>query len=627
MKSIFINAIIFLLCSIGAIAANGQERFPDLDVNGAGWGIWIDNGLVNPGEAVRMTVSVPLNTSANQLPNFLEIHPRYLEDSLNKIEKISIKWTRAENDRQWQASATYRPRQAGNYYAAIRFYGHEIFSYFSVWKPGLTAVNFWMQEPAEFHDGNNLKDIYLPAVKAGHLPVDYELVLVGELVFKKDWEPRKLFREAQVETGAEVVPFFDGGYFHKLDPEFTSRFNEITDKIQGYENLVSKETQAVHGLKKLPDPTFHDLTVSQCASIIHGAQQYWKQWGFRPFTGIGTYSPSNALVQTCRDMRLKWISGIFSDYDFTDGLDRWESGWRQKHRGMPSFPYLISQTDYRWTGKADGQSTMMFPGWQNLPVWDHEDRHQYGTDITSFNGYSGLSPLERMMLFSKVFERDNELAGNTFPLAETFCVQMNNPKNGAMMLGLADRARQGKLIFVHKRYLQTYFKEHHINSNPDICYTIPDAELASGRPAAYSFSNETVWEGTDGKAAFISNPTAPLEKGRSIYLPVWWYDYRNAGALSPKVNLASVDLSGVTVEPGDSSAGKILIVQSPKAIEGLPICLWNLNIHTRPGARWVKTYHAMKVAAPEQIGAKAVMWIIRPSLHAGKNIIPLYEKH
>jgi hypothetical protein len=33
----------------------------------------------------------------------------------------------------------------------------------------------------------------------------------------------------------------------------------------------------------------------------------------------------------------------------------------------------------------------------------------------------------------------------------------------------------------------------------------------------------------------------------------------------------------------------------------------------------------MKVAAPEQMGANTIMWIIRPSFRAGKTIIPLYE--
>ena len=102
---------------------------------------------------------------------------------------------------------------------------------------------------------------------------------------------------------------------------------------------------------------------------------------------------------------------------------------------MPSFPYLISQTDFRWTGNTDGQSTMMFPGWQNLPVWDHEDRHEHGTDPGSYNGFTGLSPVQRMMLYSQVFERDNQLAQNAFPLAVTFCIQMNNPDNHALLQG------------------------------------------------------------------------------------------------------------------------------------------------------------------------------------------------
>lgn len=597
----------------------------DLHATGADWGIWVNNGLVNPGETVRMTVSFPLGTPFTNLPGVLEIHPRYLEEAQPVVEKIPLKWKNGSKATQWQALINYRPRLAGNYYAAIQCNGQEVFSYFAAWKPGITAVNFWMQMPAEYHDTGNLKDLYLPDVRLGHLPVDYELGLVGELVFAPQWKPRELFRQAQVEAGAEVIPFLDGGYFHKLDPEFAGRFQAISDQVEGYHNLISQATQAIHGFRKLPDPNFHSLTVGQCSAVIEGARNYWKAWGFRPFTGISTYSPSTTLVESCRQKGVKWISGVFADYDFTDGGDRWQVGWRQKHRGMPSFPYLISKTDYRWTGKADEQATMMFPGWQNCPVYDHEDHHEAGTDPGTYNGASGLSPVQRMLLFSKTFERNNQLASNSFPLAETFCIQMNNPNNPAVLKGLIDRARQGGLVFIHKRYLQIYFSEHHIKANPNVCYTIPDAEIAAGHSTTYSFGYESVWEGADGKAAFISEPTAPLPKGRSVHLPVWWYDYRHAGPLSPEENLTSMDLSGVTLEVETGAGGTSLVIQSSRALDGLPICLWDLNAGVKPDAAWIKKNRAMRVAAPEPMGTNTVMWIIRPIVQAGKTQIPLHE--
>lgn len=620
---VVVSSLIFLTSLHETVAADLHNPLANLSESGADWGIWIDNGLVNLGETVRMTVSVPLNTAFTNLPAVMEVHPRYLENTQTVVEKVPLKWKKIPEKNQWQSPVSYRPRQAGNYYAAIQFNGQEVFSYFAAWKPGITAVNFWMQMPAEYHDAGNLKDLYLPEVRLGHLPIDYELVLVGELVFTPHWKPRELFRQAQVEAGAEVIPFLDGGYFHKLDPEFAGRFEAISDQVGGYHNLISEETRAVHGFKKLPDPNFHSLTVGQCSAVIEGAQNYWKAWGFRPFTGVSTYSPSDTLVESCRQKGLKWISGVFADYDFTDGGDRWEVGWRQKHRGMPSFPYLISETDYRWTGKADQQTTMMFPGWQNCPVYDHEDRHEAGTDLGTYNGAPGLSPVQRMMLFSKAFERNNQLANNSFPLAETFCIQMNNPNNPAVLKGLIDRARQANLIFIHKRYLQTYFSEHHIKSNPNVCYTIPDAVIAAGHSSTYSFRYEAVWEGADGKAAFISDQTAPLEKGRSIHLPVWWYDNRNAGPLSPEKNLPSVDLSGVTLEIAKGAGGTSLVIQSPRAMDGFPICLWDLNAGVKPSAAWIKKNRAMQVAAPERMGTNIVMWIIRPVVQTGKTIILL----
>src|ERR1039457_1532253 len=224
------NLIFFSSCS-RIIASDVQDAFENLKEVGADWGIWIDNGLVNPREQVRMTVSVPLNTSDTDLPAVLEVRPRYLEAPQTTAEEIPLKWEKLSERNRWQALVSYRPQQAGNYYAAIQFYGHEIFSYFAAWKPGITAVNFWVDMPVEYHAAGNLKDLYLPEVKSGHLPFDYELVLVGELVFRADWDSRELFRHAQVEAGAEVVSFLDGGYFHKLDPEFTERFERITNLV------------------------------------------------------------------------------------------------------------------------------------------------------------------------------------------------------------------------------------------------------------------------------------------------------------------------------------------------------------------------------------------------------------
>ena len=110
--------------------------------------------------------------------------------------------------------------------------------------------------PAEYHTRGDLKDLYLPEVRLGHLPIDYELVLVGLLVFEADWPPRERFRRAQVEAGAEVVPFFDGGYFFKADPQFTRQFEEITTKLpKEAQAYVSQKSLAFHDTM-LPDPPF-----------------------------------------------------------------------------------------------------------------------------------------------------------------------------------------------------------------------------------------------------------------------------------------------------------------------------------------------------------------------------------
>lgn len=612
-----------------------RDAFSDLAQTGSEWGVWIDNGLVRPGETVLITVSVPLATPAADLPKAIEVHPRYLEAPQTPVVSLPAEWRRSEEKKRWIAKAEYQPNEAGNYYAAIHFLGEELFSYFAAWKPGMMAVNFWAFYAPEYHATGNLKDLYLPQIRKGHLPVDCELALLGEKVFTENWAPKALFRRVQVETGAEVVPFLDGGYFHKLNPDLKARFEAVTETMpDDCRKMISEETMAVHGMKRLPDPTFHGLSVEQSTKVIEGAERFWKEWGFRPFSGVGTYSPGNALVEACRARGKTFISGVFPDYIFNDGGERWEPGWVQNHRGMPSFPYLISEVDFRRAGKADAQFTMMFPGWQNLPIWDGGlpwKFGRYGSDV-GFFGYkyeNGTSPTpaDRIMMQVDAWERSNQLARNDFPLAMTLCMQMNNRYVPDVFEAIIARAARGNLIFVHKRYLPEYFKNHRIETSPQIAYTIPDGEIIKGvakfAEKRYAFSDSVVWEGALGKAAFISEATEPLPTGRSIHLPVWWYDFRNAAPLGPEKNFPAVDLTQVTLLVQKEALGTKLIVQSPVAIDGLPICLWDLELCEEKSPEWIKKHRAVQVAAPKRMGQNATTWIIRPAINAGETVIVL----
>jgi len=107
-------------------APETQNPLEKLEASGADWGIWIENGLVNPGEAVRMTVSVPLSIPYTNLPALLEVHPRYLEEAQKPVEELHLDWEKISKENLWRARVRYRPRQAGNYFAAIQLYGREI---------------------------------------------------------------------------------------------------------------------------------------------------------------------------------------------------------------------------------------------------------------------------------------------------------------------------------------------------------------------------------------------------------------------------------------------------------------------------------------------------------------------
>jgi hypothetical protein len=589
-------------------------------------GVWIDDGLVGVGENVHMTVALPGDQSIHKLPPVLVIHPRYLEDPTATVEAIRLKWEKSQDGARWSAVVDYQPQRAGNYYAAIQDENRECFAYFAAWKPGLTVTTFWVFMAAEYHAMGNLADLYLPEIRAGHLPFDYELALVGEQVFKDDWEPRPRFREAQEETGADVIPFFDGGYFHKLDPQFTKRFEDVTQKMSPDADGVSRETYAFRD-RMLPDPTFHGLTIEQCESLINGARRYWKRWGFRDFTGISTYSPSHLLVEACRRQGLPWISGVFQDYSLHDGRDRWLGSWVQEHSGMPSFPYIVSRDDYRRAGACDQQCTMMFPAQRNLPVWDYESFHWAAVDAQNFQGWTNTTMVKRMMDFADAYRRNDALCRYDFPYVISYCIQFPSyiQANRDVLNSLIERAGKGQTIFAHKRDIQEYFRKHNIQRSPDLTCGMPDGELTAGAPAPLTkgiqISYEAWWEGADGKAAFVSNNVPQLGFSQAPYLPIWWFDFRGKPTLSEKVNLPKEDLSSVTAEVIQDGEKKVLVIRSPRAIRGLPICLWNLSKGMKVDEAWIRKNRAMRVAAPKSQGQDATMWVIRPDVITGENRI------
>ena len=106
---------------------------------------------------------------------------------------------------------------------------------------------------------------------------------------------------------------------------------------------------------------------------------------------------------------------------------------------------------------------------------------------------------------------------------------------------------------------------------------------------------------------------------------MWWYDYRTVRPMSPEKNLPAVDLSGVTLEVEKTPERTSLLFQSPRAIDGLPICLWGLDTGINKSAAWIRKNRALRVAAPQRMGAKAVRWIIRLMIQAGRTLITLNE--
>lgn len=557
--------------------------------------IWIENGLIKPGEEVRMVIA---DRAQNEnKPATLVIYPLYLETGRAIRETMALEWN-VKPDGHAEAEVVYSPTRPGNYYAEAPAEDGPRSAYFSVWEPGMTVVSFWSPFADSFHSRGNHKDLYMPEVRAYKLPMDFELMLVGDNTFIDTWYLHRKLRQAQQDVAADVVPFFDGAYFHRVHPDFMTRLN--------YDEAG-----------RMPDPTFHGLTAEQCGLLIDGARRYWKRWGYRDFTGISTYSPSNSLMLACREAGIRWVSGLFPEYDFTDGKWAWQSAWVQRHAGMPEFPYYPGADDFRKAGVRNDDALMIFPADRRNPVLNHAGFYAHGTDTLNCIRHFGDAAPDKLMEYAELFIRNNRLLQAQSPFAISFTLQMDDldsdglvAVNRELLRRLAQRARAGDVIFAHKRHLQQYYGRHE-PATPDVACCVGDLladaprdavkrfhfsrghEDSAGTPgeadqADYDlFGAEYVkeepfpevvwWEGVDGKAAFVARVPngVKVDYDGSPHLPFWWYDYRRPYAYGDRDKPERVKLAGVAcrIEPGGGD-DRWLVIDSPAALSELPVCLW-----------------------------------------------------
>ncbi|MFB9279570.1 hypothetical protein [Cohnella cellulosilytica] len=562
--------------------------------------LWIDNGLVKPGEEVRIAVSE--RSSNENKPETLTIYPLYLETGRAIRETVALEW-RAKSDAQAEAVVVYTPTRPGNYYAEVVTEDGPRSAYFSVWEPGMTIVSFWSAFADSFHSRGNHKDLYMKEAKAYKLPLDFELMLVGDNTFISTWYLHRKLRTAQQEVAADVVPFFDGAYFHRVHPDFQDRFNYDEEG-------------------RVPDPTFHGLTAERCGKLIEGARSYWKKWGYREFTGISTYSPSNSLMLACRQAGVRWVSGLFPEYDFTDGRALWQSAWVQRHAGMPEFPYYPGTDDFRKAGTRGEDALMIFPADRRNPVLNHAGFYAHGTDTLNCIRHYGDGAADKLMEYAEVFIRNNRLTRGESPFAISYTLQMDDLEmdgqvevNREMLSRFAQRARAGDVIFAHKRHLQQYYARHE-PATPEIACCVGDlladaprdtvkkfhfsrghedsagtgGEASQGQYDLFGpdyvkedpFPEVVWWEGAEGKAAFVERVPdgVKVDYDGSPQLPFWWYDYRRPYAYGDRDQPERVKLAGVSCRVEMEESGeRWLVIDSPAAFSELPVCLWG---HSRP---------------------------------------------
>lgn len=601
-------------------------------------GIWIEHGLVSPGETVDIEVRLAGDLGRERLPAQLEIVPRHLESAPALPVSQELAWQQLPS--QWVGHTTYIPTRTGNYLARITLAGQSITAHFAAWAPGIGIVSFWVMMSDTFHGRGNLKDLYLPELRQHRLPFDYEISLVGDFAFSDYWPAHARLRTAQEELGADVLPFFDGGYFHRLAPSLQERFR--FDEAGG-----------------LPDPTFHGLTVAQCAEIIQGARRLWARLGYRPFTGISTYSPSHALLAACRQLGVTWLSGLFPEIDFVDGRGVWQTAWVQRNAGMPEFPYFVSERDFRHAGPADAQGTMIFPADRRNPVLNRGGFYAHGTDTINCLRHFPHAPIDALLEQGEIFFRNARLTRQPAPVVVSFTIQMSDEEaagqvqgNREVIVALARRARAGDLVFAHKRHLQQFYRRHFPATPDTVCWTpdlltgatpdrlvewfVPASRAESYAPKRLTdpgvfepsyikpprFPDVLWWEGADGKAAFLatSAPGPRVEHEGGPHLPVWWHDYRADEPRGERESHPPVSLAGVRLRIAAADHEVRLTITAPRPIRGLPIALWEWSEQIDTDDASLAAYAPVQLLHPVR---ETPLLIVRPDISRGETILRL----
>lgn len=269
------------------------------------------------------------------------------------------------------------------------------------------------------------------------------------------------------------------------------------------------------------DSNWDTLTLDSIKERLRALQDWCVQNGFEPLDRIGSYTPSNILVQACSESGIRILHSLIPEQNWSDGE------WSINHWGMPTCPFWISHEDFRKPGARQANSVigMTMNHYQvtlaHLTHWgdfvlspSHFDRWIRSVE-------SGPHPVRFRQFLSDVLGGWAGLASEPFffvagfEFGRTFGTKRMTSDNRQGLEALIELAGTEKLVFATSRDVLAYY-DRHIDRLPERAFRQRDSwagATVNGKSALAGDS--VVVEKNDYKSATLEGEA----------LPYFYYDY------------------------------------------------------------------------------------------------------
>ena len=334
--------------------------------------------------------------------------------------------------------------------------------------------------------------------------------------------------------------------------------------------------------------------------------------------GFAGYEFGTRTIAMAREAGVRLIGSMCIHQNWRDG-----GAWTINHSARPLRPYFAGVDDFRKTGPGGKDGVVMVSQHDKSILWTEYGVGVYEPcwlEVAWLGGGGGREKVFDEMFLSRhldLFSAAIENAKNQrVPLFQSIGIEFSKAEpeemitrsNGLMIRYAVDRAKDGSVVFCHQAAAADFYRRHYRETPETLFY---DADFWCGNRAHESIAS--TWKPVDYPdlihienhrySAFFKKPAA-LPEYHWDYTKPWDYpDWGNeqlprspAGFLVPgehdkfAVTPKITDTRGMKVahSMSDCVAGLEIVVtlETERAIQALPLALWDIPREWRPGEGW-----------------------------------------